>query len=332
MIYTEFSLLVTPYLESHLNGRARYVTIRGVATHWINNLTATPTRVEVLARHKAKGHGHFQQGAVQANSELALMRAACRWGLYQECWEGGDPTAGIRKWKRPKRKRIGRLDELRVLLRYFDCCVNDGELRDRALIGLQLFTGGRPGEARTARLDAIKPYGEMGCWTKGKTKTGEPHEIPVPWQVMRWIDAWLRVRPDHDLSGRNPHLFPGFILGAPITANAFRYRWQDLRVTLGMPGLWTYDLRRTLACYLGNELHYDDTTIRAVLNHYDGSALAHYYFKTFDSLIKPIQQYADWLCALKTTPGAEVCTPPPEAVTLNPPAGALRAAWVEYPG
>jgi integrase len=43
-----------------------------------------------------------------------------------------------------------------------------------------------------AHIDSIRPYGEMGCWTKGTTKTGEPHVIPVPWQAMRWLEAWLR--------------------------------------------------------------------------------------------------------------------------------------------
>src|SRR5437868_13185528 len=99
MIYTEFSQLVEAYLETHLKGKPSYVPMRRVASQWIVTLHDTPTRAEVLARHKAKGHGHFQHGGVQANSELALMRAACRWGLYQECWTGGDPTAGIKKWK-----------------------------------------------------------------------------------------------------------------------------------------------------------------------------------------------------------------------------------------
>jgi integrase len=99
-------------------------------------------------------------------------------------------------------------------------------------------------------------------------------------QGIRWLDAWLRVRPDHDLSEQNPHLFPGFSRQAPITETTFRIHWADLHVKLGMPGLWTYYLRRTLACYLGNELHYDDATIRAVLNHYDGTALSHYYLRT----------------------------------------------------
>jgi hypothetical protein len=50
---------------------------------------------------------------------------------------------------------------------------------------------------------------------------------------------------------------------------------------------------------MSNELGYDDSTIRAILNHHDTSALSHYRHKSFDSLTKPIQAYADWLWALK---------------------------------
>jgi len=57
-----------------------------------------------------------------------------------------------------------------------------------------------------------------------------------------------------------------------------------------------------LACTLGNELHVDDHTIRAIINHHEDSTLGHYYFKSFDSLTAPIQAYADWLCALKKAP------------------------------
>jgi hypothetical protein len=64
--------------------------------------------------------------------------------------------------------------------------------------------------------------------------------------------------------------------------------WSDESDTrLGITGLWTYDLRRTLATSMSNELGYDDSTIRAILNHNDTSALGHYRFKSFDSLIKP---------------------------------------------
>jgi len=87
--------------------------------------------------------------------------------------------------------------------------------------------------------------------------------------------------------------------------------WHDLSLLLGLHGLWNYDLRRTLACYLSNELGYDDVTIRAILNHADGSSLGHYCFKSFDSLKQPIQAYADWLWALKQEPAGARDEPAP---------------------
>ena len=79
--------------------------------------------------------------------------------------------------------------------------------------------------------------------------------------------------------------------------------------------MWNYDLRRSLVCYLHNELGYDATTIRAILNHSDGSALSHYLFKSFDSLTKPIQHYADWLWELSDAHPL----PPPAALSSDEP-------------
>ena len=312
-----FSVLIKAYL-AHLEGRSGHRRSVRVASQWITRLIETPAREELIARHTSKGHGHFQSGAAQANKELALVRAACRWGLYYGCWTGGDPTAGIRKWKTPKRKRIGKLDELRTLLHFFDRAETPVEIRDRALFGMQLFTGCRTGEARTARIDAITPYGTMGAWNKGKTKTGEDQELPLPSQAMAWIDAWKEIRPlDHP----SPYLFAGQAFQEPLTEDGVRLRWSIIRTRLNIHGLWTYDLRRTLACYLSNELRYDDHTIRAILNHYDGTALGRYSFKSFDALTKPIQHYADWLWALK---GENHEEPADGVADLEPSNGRLR--------
>ena len=333
-----FKDLILAYLDERLHGRPSQPVMLRVAQPWILTLRETPTRRQVLERHRTKGHGDFQQGAVQANTELALIRAACRWGLYQERWTGGDPTVGIRKWKRPKRKRIVKLDEIRTLLRFFDCPVNDTQIRDRALFGLELFTGCRPGEARKARLGAITPYSEqMGCWQKGRTKTGETQEVPVPTQAMMWLRAWLTIRQVDDPHGNNPYLFPGYVDQKPLTETAVRIRWKELCEPLGIHGLWTYDLRRTLACYLSNELRYDDKTVRTILNHFDGTALGHYLFVSFDALTKPIQEYADWLCAVKddsktNTRRSEVPTAQQINGHTTRPIVELREAWHEYPG
>jgi integrase len=290
-----FHALLMAYLEEHLKGRASHYRMSRTAKEWLLTRTTTPTRAEILIRQQAKGHGHFQPGATQANTELALLRAACRWGLYHDRWSGGDPTVGIKKWKTPKRKRIGKYEELIKLLQYFARASTELECRDRALYGLMLFTGCRPSEARTARLDAITPYGAMGAWNKGTTKTGETHELPLPTQLMPWLAAWTAFR---STSRPTPYLFPGHDAQQPMSSDMVRLRWHDLRLMLGITGLWNYDLRRTLACGLSNELQYDDHTIRAILNHADGSALGHYCFKSFDALTGPIQRYADWLCGL----------------------------------
>jgi DNA-binding CsgD family transcriptional regulator len=144
---------------------------------------------------------------------------------------------------------------------------------------------------------------------------------------MPWLDAWKAIRPNNV----SPYVFVGQWMGEAMTASMVRLRWRDLRLMLGIHGLWNYNLRRTLASCLSNELQIDDVTIRAILNHADGSALGHYCFKSFDSLTKPIQRYADWLCALQDSTGMsrepaslravpkEHQTPPRHALAYIPP-------------
>ena len=327
MIYHGFPELIQGYLAYLTNRPGHRRTVR-VASQWILTLTETPNRAHLLARHIAKGHGDFQPGSTQANKELAVIRAACRWGLYQERWTGGDPTFGIKKWKMARRKRICKFEEIRQLLGHFDRARTSTEIRDRALFGLQLFTGCRTGEARTARMDAITPYGTMGAWNKGKTKTGEDQELPLPWQVMHWIESWKAIRPPNP----SPYLFAGQWIGAPLSDDGVRVRWSILRTQLGIQGLWTYDLRRTLASYLSNELQQDDKTIQAILNHYDGRAISHYVHKTFDSLTSVIQRYADWLCALQQEVRIGGREPTPVLSTLRPLQQTSNEACEEWPG
>ena len=314
MVYETFSDLITAYLDT-LRGRPSHTNMRWVAAQWIRTLTATPRRSDILARHQLMGHGHFQKGASQANTEIALMRAACRWGIYQEKWSGGDPTVGIRKWKTPKRTRISKFEEIRKLLGYFARAQSPMEIRDRALYGLMLCTGCRPSEARTAKLDAITPYGDMGAWVKGKTKNGENQELPLPKQLMPWIEAWTAIRPT---TRPSLYLFPGQTFQHPITAAMVRMRWMELRALLGITGLWNYDLRRTLVCTMGNELNYSDQKIKAIINHNETSALGRYYFVSFDALTGPIQHYADWLWALMAPTATQLRRPETSCIVCEP--------------
>jgi integrase/recombinase XerD len=295
VIYTNLDELLHAYLHEHLQGRASQSRSIELARQWLLTLPALPTRRQILERHLSKGKGHYEKGATQANNELALLRAACRWGMYQDRWQGGDPTAGIKKWKTAKRKRVAKFQEIPLLLRYFARAITDIEIRDRALYGLMLFTGCRPSEARTALVHSITPYGEMGCWQKGKTKNGETYEVPIPKQLMPWIAAWKAIRPTDRPS---EYLFPGQDLNQPISMDAVGKRWHDIRLIVGLPGLWNYDLRRSMASHMSNELDTSDAKIDAILGHEKTSSLGHYLHVSFDAMTEPIQAYAEWLMAL----------------------------------
>lgn len=308
-MYTTYHALMTAYLESLKNRPAYGRTVR-VASQWILIQSETPTRAQIIARMEAKGKGDFQPGCQQANKELAIQRAAFRWGLYHGTWEGGDPTAGIRKFKTKKRKTVAKHLEIRALLDLFSFAETDTDLRNRALFGICLMTGCRPSEARTATVEAITPYGQGGCWKKGTTKTGEDQELPIPRQAMEWVNAWRVARDRQDRYQHSPWLFPGLDPQEPLSEAAMRLAWSQIRAGLNMGELWNYDLRRTLASTMSNELGESDKRIQAILNHSDGTALSHYLHVTFDALVPVMQLWEDHLFSLQGEPHHE--TPPPQ--------------------
>jgi hypothetical protein len=110
MMCDTFPDLLTAYFGEHLHGRACFRVQTNVAKQWLKTLASTPTRSQLLERHKVKGHGHYAHGCAQANAELTLLRAACRWGIYTERWQGGDPTVGIKKWKK-RRTRVSKFED-----------------------------------------------------------------------------------------------------------------------------------------------------------------------------------------------------------------------------
>jgi len=359
-MYTNSFDLTVAYLES-MKDRAGYDRAVRVAMQWILQQRTTPTRAQILARHISKGQGDYQPGSEQANKELALQRAAFRWGIYHGVWEGGDPTLGIKRFKKKKRKRIAKFLEVRALLTLFEFSpfdkllayrryLDDGytkhrarekadfhctidvrqavtEVRNRAFFGICLLTGCRPSEFRLARLGSITPYGEMGCWKKGPLKNGEDGvEIPVPKQAMQWLTMWLRVRDMHCNAPENPYIFPGYTPRGFLCDDALRKEWRKLRAELGISGLWNYDLRRTLASYLSNELNVPDKKIQAILNHYDGRALSHYCHVSFDALVPIVQQYADWLWQLKPADDAQTTMPFLKQISNSPNLNLVRDA------
>jgi len=94
--------------------------------------------------------------------------------------------------------------------------------------------------------------------------------------------------------------------------------WRDLRLVVGLPGLWNYDLRRSLTSHMSNELKKDSVVIDAILGHENNSSLGHYLHVSFDAMTEPIQRYADWLCGLSSQPEGPTTQEKEEHLELVP--------------
>jgi hypothetical protein len=125
--------------------------------------------------------------------------------------------------------------------------------------------------------------------------------------------AWKAIRPS---ARPSPYLFPGQEFDQPLSTDQIVRRWHDVRLMIDVPGLWSYDLRRSLATHMSNELDYSDAKIDAILGHEKTTSLGHYLHVSFDAMTKPIQHYADWLWARRDESKGE--SQEPVLVSIKP--------------
>ena len=65
-------------------------------------------------------------------------------------------------------------------------------LRDRALIGVLLYTFARVGAATAMRVDDYYPVGKR-WWLRLHEKGGKRHEMPAHHTLQEWLDAYLEA-------------------------------------------------------------------------------------------------------------------------------------------
>jgi len=66
-------------------------------------------------------------------------------------------------------------------------------LRDRALIGLLVYTFGRVGAAVTMRVEDYYPQGEKRWWVRLHEKGGKRHEMPAHHNLEAYLDEYIRA-------------------------------------------------------------------------------------------------------------------------------------------
>ena len=212
----------------------------------------------------------------------------------QPLYSGANPALGIKKPNTKSRERLMDLAEIRLLLESIDFL----SPKYQAFFITRLLTPCRIKELCEMRREDVDL--STGKWLKRFTKNCRMQYTLIPRQAL----DYLRVLP---VDGQ--YFFMG-VYGRPMQRESARKVWSVFREDLRMPDVQLLDFRRTLASYLYTEIKADDLTAKAVLNHYDGRPVAVYTRLNYDRLAGIIQEYADWIWALRGTLAAPVLHTP----------------------
>lgn len=225
----------------------------------------------------------------QCSKGIGLIKQAYQWAMDRidpttrlPYYDGQNPAWRISKHDSFARERIMDRAEIRLLLHSLDFL----NLKYQAFFVARLITPCRIKELcemRRADVDL-----QTGKWFKRITKNGRPQYVLIPRQAV----AYLRQLP---IEGE--YFFLG-AYGRPLQPESARKIWSTFRADLKMADVQLLDFRRTLASYLYTEIHADELTAKAVLNHYDGRPVAVYTRLNYDRLADIIQRYADWIWQL----------------------------------
>jgi integrase/recombinase XerD len=95
----------------------------------------------------------------------------------------------------------GRLDEVHVILHLFREArklldsidpPNLSGLRDRALVGVMVYSFARVGAAAAMQVEDYFPQGKRS-WLRLNEKGGKRHEVPCHHNLEEYLDGWIKV-------------------------------------------------------------------------------------------------------------------------------------------
>ncbi|HEV8620016.1 MAG TPA: site-specific integrase [Nitrospiraceae bacterium] len=212
------------------------------------------TKMQVLEWFHAIGQAKGGNAANQALQQLHSMYVkAEEWELFT----GKNPAHRIKKFPKHSRERFIQSNELPWLLK----SLADEHPRTEIFFLCLLLTGARRDEARTMQWKDLDL--DRALWHKPTTKTGVPHTIPLPAQLVTRlrqlprINEWVFPSSPNSLNGMRAGLWSG---------TAVEHAWQKIRRRVGLNDVRIHDLRRTAASWLsihGSNLQ----VIQSMLNH-----------------------------------------------------------------
>jgi integrase len=257
------------------------------------------TRVDVAkVVDRVVARGSF----VAADRVLGIVRSIFSWANGTGKVDI-DPARGLKKRNtgRPRERVLSDI-EIRTLWRALDgLAITDQTMCPaiRDALRLQLLLGVRIGEAvGAARIEFDL---ERAVWTipAGRTKSGREHRLPLSPMATGIIAAAM------ERAGRSPWLFPSSVDGKPIRPKSASRALMRLRRRLGVKGVGTHDLRRTVATGLG-DMGVADEIIERVLNHAPATVTRKHYNRAerFEEMRAALERWAeklDWIIAARGT-------------------------------
>ena len=212
------------------------------------------TRMQVIQWHQEIGR---TRGCTAANQAIETLRAMYAKAQDWELYDGRNPADRVKKFPKHSRERFLQSNELPWLLKSLAEEMPQVETYFLCL----LLTGARRDEARTMQWTHLDL--DRALWHKPTTKTGVPHTIPLPAQLVTRLQALPRV--NHWVFPSRPNHNNGFRAGQ-WSVTAVEHLWQRIRRRVGLVDVRIHDLRRTAASWLainGSNLQ----VIQSMLNH-----------------------------------------------------------------
>lgn len=235
----------------------------------------------------------------ETNRHQALISAVLKWAV-SEGYLDQDPSHGLkRRFDETARTRVLTDDEVRILW----CGLDAATASEGTKIAMRLcfVLGQRPNEIASLQqcdlaLDAAPPTATI---LKSVSKNKAEHIVPLPRRAVELLVKAL------DLAPASKWVFPSPTTDRHIDPNAFSsvlYRARDSKdkTLFGMSDVQLYDLKKTIATFLGEAGHTNEV-IGILLNHLtakSGSITGrHYnhskYLKTKRDLIEQWAEHLD---------------------------------------
>lgn len=215
---------------------------------------AALTRIQVLDWFHAIGQANGVSAANHAAQDLHSMYVkASDWGVY----EGKNPAARVKKFPKHSRERFVQSHEMPWLLKV----LADEMPKVQTYFLCLLLTGARRDEARLMKWVHLEL--DRALWHKPTTKTGVPHTIPLPAQLVTRLRQLPRIT--EWVFSSAPNSRNGMQAGE-WCVTAVEYHWRRIRRRVGLNDVRIHDLRRTAASWLainGSNL----PVIQSMLNH-----------------------------------------------------------------